>query len=105
MNEPEITSEELIRGKLNSETARIPWKELQRHFAGGYTFVVDIKLDLVEVGYQFQVDNAQQIEIWLNEKLIQQVANDQAREWYNNDESLWACVVKPWVLLQIDSGE
>ncbi|MBT4076778.1 MAG: DUF2288 domain-containing protein, partial [Gammaproteobacteria bacterium] len=37
MSDPEITSVELIRGKLNSETARIPWKELQRYFAGGYT--------------------------------------------------------------------
>ena len=105
MNEPEITQEELIRGKLNSETARIPWKELQRHFAGGYTFFISSELDLIEVGYQFQIDNAPQIEIWLNQELAKQVSNDQAREWYNNDESLWACVVKPWVLIQPDAEE
>ena len=70
MIKPEITSAELIRGKLNSETARIPWKELQRYFAGGYTMTVDCQLDLVEVAYQFHQDNAKQIELWLNDELI-----------------------------------
>ncbi len=100
MNKPEITSAELIRGKLNSETARMPWKELQRHFASGYTLFVDQQLDLIEVAFQFEQDNAKQIEIWLNSQLIQQVSNDQAREWFNDDASLWTSVVKPWVLIQ-----
>lgn len=100
MSKPDITSKELIRGKINSETARIPWKELQRHFAAGYTLFVDLQLDLVEVAYQFEQDNASQIEKWLNQQLIQQVSNSQAREWFNNDSSLWTSVVKPWVLIQ-----
>jgi len=100
MSDPGITQQELTRGKLNSETARIPWKELQRYFAGGYTFTVDLQLDLIDVAYQFQQDNAKQIEVWLNEQLIQQVSNDQARQWFNDDAELWACVVKPWVLIQ-----
>lgn len=100
MTQPEITSAELIRGKINSETARLPWKDLQRHFAGGYTLIVDQQLDLIEVAYQFEQDNAKQIETWLNEQLIRQVSNDQARQWFNDDASLWTCVVKPWVLIQ-----
>jgi len=100
MSDPEITSEELIRGKFNSETARIPWKELQRYFAGGYTLIVDPQLDLIDVAYQFQQDNAKQIEAWLNEQLIQQVSNEQARQWFNDDAELWACVTQPWVLIQ-----
>lgn len=100
MTEPEITSQELLRGKLNSETARIPWKELQRYFAGGYTLNVDLQLDLIEVAYQMHCDNATQIEQWMNTNLIHQVTNEQAREWYNNDQMMWACVIKPWVLIQ-----
>ena len=100
MTKPEITSAELIRGKLNSETARIPWKELQRYFAGGYTMIVSLQLDLVDVAYQFEQDNAKQIELWLNDELIKQVSNDQARQWFNDDAQLWACVVQPWVLIQ-----
>lgn len=100
MSQLEITQQELIRGKLNSETGRIPWKELQRYYAGGYTLIVDLKLDLIDVAYQFQKDNAQQIELWLNEELIQQVSIDLARLWFNDEASLWACVVRPWVLIQ-----
>ncbi len=100
MSKPEITQRELIRGKLNSETARIPWKELQRYFAGGYTLIVNQQLDLIDVAYHFQKDNSHQVEQWLNDELIQQVSNDQARQWINDDEILWACVVKPWVLIQ-----
>lgn len=100
MSEPEITSQELLRGKLNSETARIPWKELQRYFAGGYTLNVDQQLDLIEVAYQMHCDNAAQIEQWMNANLIHQVSNEQAREWFNDDQEMWACVIKPWVLVQ-----
>jgi hypothetical protein len=100
MNDPEITSRELLRGKINSETARIPWRELQRYFAGGYTLFIDDTLDLVEVAYQMQQDNATQIEAWMNSGQIRQVSNDQAREWYNDERELWACVIKPWVLVQ-----
>ena len=100
MTESEITSEQLIRGKINSETAKMRWKELQRYFAGGYTLEVDTQLDLVEVAYQMQQDNTEQIERWMNEQMIRQVSNDLAREWFKNDTELWACVIKPWVLIQ-----
>ena len=100
MNDSEITNEQLVRGKLNSETARIAWKELQRYFAGGYTLLVSQQLDLIDVGYQFYQDNAAQIEQWLNSELISQVSNEQARQWFNDDATLWACVVSPWVLIQ-----
>ncbi|MDJ0832948.1 MAG: DUF2288 domain-containing protein [Gammaproteobacteria bacterium] len=100
MNEPDITQAELIRGKLNSETARIPWRELQRYFAGGYTLLVDQQLDLIEVGYQLQQDNSALVADWLQQELLQQVSNQQARQWHNDDAELWACVVKPWVLIQ-----
>lgn len=95
-----ISQQELIRGKLNSETARIAWKELQRYFAGGYTLMIDQQLDLIDVAYQMQQDNAAQIEQWMQQNLITQVSNDQARQWYNDDAELWACVAKPWVLIQ-----
>lgn len=100
MTDHGITQQELIRGKLNSETARIPWKELERYFAGGYTLLVEDQLDLIEVAYQMHQDNAAQIEKWMNNDLIHQVSNDQARAWHNDDAELWACVIKPWVLIQ-----
>lgn len=100
MNDLGINQEELLRGKINSETARISWKELQRYFAGGYTLEVDISLDLVEVAYQMQQDNSTQVEEWLGNNLLRQVSSQHARQWYNDDALLWSCVVKPWVLVQ-----
>jgi hypothetical protein len=100
MNDLGINQEELLRGKINSETARISWKELQRYFAGGYTLEVDISLDLVEVAYQMQQDNSTQVEEWLGNNLLRQVSSQHARQWHNDDALLWSCVVKPWVLVQ-----
>lgn len=94
------TGEELIRGKLNSETARLPWKELQRHFASGSTLFIDPALDLIEVGYRMHQDDAAIIEEWMNKGWIRPVSNEQARRWYNDNAELWTCVVRPWVLLQ-----
>ena len=100
MSEPEITQQELLRAKLNSETARIPWKDLQRYFAGGYTWLVAQELDLIDVAYQVHQDNASQVEQWMSSQQLRQVRNDEARRWYNDDAELWACVIKPWVLIQ-----
>lgn len=100
MTDPGITQQELIRGKLNSETARIPWKELQRYFAGGFTLIVEQQLDLIDVAYQMHQDNAPQIEQWMHANLLHQVSNEQARQWFNDDAELWACVIRPWVLIQ-----
>ena len=41
---------EQIKVRLNTETARIEWKELERHFARGVLLTVSSELDLVEVG-------------------------------------------------------
>ncbi len=100
MENPQITQKELILGKLNSETARIGWKQLQRYFASGHTLIVDDSLNLIDVAYQFHKNNTKQVETWLNDEMVTQVSNEQARRWYNDDADLWACVVKPWVLIQ-----
>ena len=100
MSESNLTSEDLIRGKLNSETARIAWHELQRFFAGGYTLFIAEELDLIDVAFQMEQDNASQIEQWMTAGQVRQVSNDQAREWFNDNRELWTCVVKPWVLVQ-----
>ena len=100
MTDLEITDPVLIRGKIISETAQIPWKELQRHFAGGKTLVVDGQLDLIEVAFQFNQDNALQVGPWINDLLVKPVSNEQAQHWFDADAQLWACVVRPWILIQ-----
>ena len=92
---------ELIRAKLVTETAKIPWADLQRFFANGSTLYVAAKLDLVDVAFAFQQDQADQVQPWLEQSLVAPVSTDQAKAWIKRDSLLWTVVVKPWVLLQL----
>ena len=95
-----VSPSELEKAKVNLETSRIPWNELQRFFAAGVAIAVDNELDLVEVAYQFSIDNKALVEDWLKSNLIGPVSDQQASNWYNNNTDVWAVVVKPWVLVQ-----
>jgi hypothetical protein len=88
------------RAKINSETAKIPWLELQRIFAAGNTLYVCSDLDLVDVACAFHEDNVKQVEKWTRNSNLTPVTDDQARTWYQEESSVWAIVVKPWVLVQ-----
>ena len=94
------TSADVVRAKINSETARIPWKELQRFFASGKTLYVDSDLDLVEVGFAFHQDQAEMVMQWLDQEKIRAVSTELAKQWLENNTEVWAVVVKPWVLIQ-----
>ena len=94
------TSDELTRAKINSETGRIPWQELQRFFASGKTLLVDSELDLVEVGFSFHEDQAERVAQWLEQEKIRVVSTDLAKQWIEYNAEVWAVVVKPWVLIQ-----
>lgn len=91
---------ELVRGKIVSETAKIPWLELQRFFAAGKLMRVGDGLDLVDVAYAMQQDELTLIEQWTGEGLLAPVSDAEARDWHDVDASLWAVVIKPWVLVQ-----
>ncbi len=91
---------ELIRARINGETAKIPWRDLQRFFATGKVMAVETGLDLVDVACAMQQDDIGQISQWTDTAAISPVSDDQARAWVGADAVLWAVVVKPWVLVQ-----
>lgn len=92
--------DELLRAKLNQETARMPWKELQRYFAGGTVIAVSHELDLVEVAARIANDDKAAVSQWMSENRIAKVSDEQALAWWDADIVLWAVVVKPWILVQ-----
>ena len=94
--------QEIFRAKVNLETARMPWREMQRYFASGAALYVSSDLDLVEVAFQMSEDNAALISQWMKAGLFGKVTDDQARIWFDADATLWAVVVSPWVLVQPD---
>ncbi|HYD81992.1 MAG TPA: DUF2288 domain-containing protein [Paucimonas sp.] len=89
-----------LYAKLNLETARLPWTELLRHYAGGNVIVVSDGLDLIEVAARMANDDKDMVAQWLAGGGIAKVNDDQAKAWLEADLSLWAVVVKPWVLVQ-----
>lgn len=93
--------QEVFRAKVNLETSRIAWKELQRFFASGVAVAVDAELDLVEVAFQFSRDNKAQVERWLLTGKVGKVLDSQAAAWIAADAEMWAVVVSPWVLVQV----
>lgn len=90
-----------LRRKLNLETARLPWSELQRHFASGAMVYVSDDLDLIEVAVRIAQDDKDVVAQWMDEKRIAKVADKQAKMWFDLDASLWAVVVRPWILVQM----
>lgn len=91
---------DLEKAKVNLETSLIAWAELQRFFAAGLAISVEPKLDLVEVAYQFSIDNKPLVETWLKSNRIGPVSDQQAKIWFENQAEVWAVVVKPWILVQ-----
>ena len=91
---------ELERTRIISQTAKIPWLELQRFFAAGQVMLVAAELDLVDVAYAFQLDDVEQVKTWSENLQVSPVDDDQAKHWVASDALLWAVVIKPWVLVQ-----
>jgi len=99
-NKTDLSPEEEARARILGETAKIAWKDLQRIFAAGKAVAVTPDLDLVEVAYQMSVDNQTAINAWMNSAEVGVVTDAQAAEWLEANALMWACVVKPWVLVQ-----
>ena len=94
-------SAEALWAKLNAETGKIRWAELQRHFARGVLIRVATGLDLVEVAVRVAEDDKQAMEGWISAGKISRPSIEQARAWSERDTSFWAVVTAPWVLVQV----
>jgi hypothetical protein len=90
----------LLRAKLNQETARIPWVELQRLFARGVAVWIAPGLDLVDTAAAFSQDRTDLVQSEMAAGRIALVDPEQARAWLAQEATLWAVVVSPWVLVQ-----
>lgn len=90
----------ILKAKLNQETARITWPELQRFFANGSALAVHSDLDLLDVAVAMTQDHAERIKGWLDAGQLGPVSDQQALDWHEQNPPLWALVIKPWVLVQ-----
>ncbi len=95
-----VSPEVIEKTKLNQETSRMSWQELQRYFAAGHLVWVDASLDLIEVSFQLSQDNKALFSQWLEQKQVALVSDGQAAQWFDTQAELWTVVVRPWILVQ-----
>jgi hypothetical protein len=98
-NETELRDTEL-HDKINRETGRIQWSELERHFAQGNVIYVSEELDLIDVAVRVSHDDKEHIARWMNEGKVAKVSDLQAQTWAAGEIALWASVVHPFILVQ-----
>ena len=98
--DPSTVDSELLE-KLNRETSKIAWSELQRFFAQGAAVYVSPELDLLKVAVEISKDNAKQLEAWMQNNQVHKVTDFQAEAWLEQDLKVWAVVDAPWVLVQL----
>ncbi len=91
---------EELRARLNAETGKLTWKELERHFARGVVIKVRAELDLVDVAASFVNDDRRAVEGWLGSGQVARASEQDARDWSQHDPVFWAVVTAPWVLVQ-----
>lgn len=89
-----------LKARLNAETAKIPWHELQKHYAAGNVLAVEQGADLIQVAIAMHLDDKAQIQTWLATGVITEVSDGQAQDWYSGESILWAVVLPPFVLVQ-----
>lgn len=101
-NDPAATSgaSVAIEDKLNLETARIAWAELQPYFARGQCIYVAPELDLIHIARLIAKDETSALAPLIQQGQVGQVSDEQARLFYQQNQSMWAVVVAPFVLVQ-----
>ena len=91
---------ESLREKLHAETSKISWTDLLPFFAHGNAVYVSHTLDLIEVAGVLVEDNKSQMQQWMDDDLVANVSDEQASAWHESKVTVWAVVIKPWVLVQ-----
>lgn len=91
---------EELRCRLNGETGKLGWSELERHFARGVMIRVAPGLDLVEVASAMVRDDKTVVESWLAGGRIARASAEDAVAWNARRPLFWAVVTAPWVLAQ-----
>lgn len=93
-------SDEELRQHLHGETAKLPWIDLQKHFARGVVFKVAKGTDILDVAIVMSRDDKDTLKNWIDDGMVAGAEIEDAKKWFEADASLWTVVVAPWVLVQ-----
>lgn len=93
-----------IVSDLHLETAKIPWTELQRFFAGGKLLLLDSGEDMLKVAASLVANDVERLQELISNSLLVHPSDEKAKQWVSEDALLWAVVLNPWVLVQENSA-
>jgi len=100
MDDATLQTDEELRAHLHGETSKLPWSELEKHFARGVLFKVEKGLDILDVAIVMTRDDKASLEQWIEKKKVIAVEMDDAKKWHKASVHLWTVVVAPFVLVQ-----
>jgi hypothetical protein len=100
MSTQPLNEKDALEQRLNTETAKINWHELQKHYAAGNVLAVAETADLIKVAVAFHQDDTTKVQAWLADKTLFEINDEQALDWYKSKTEHWAVVIPPFVLAQ-----
>lgn len=100
VNDVSLQSDDELRAHLHGETSKLPWVDLEKHFARGVLFKVAKGIDILDVAIVMSRDDKESLKQWLEDKKVTGVEIEEAKKWHESSASLWTVVVAPWVLVQ-----
>ncbi|MEE4246032.1 MAG: DUF2288 family protein [Kangiellaceae bacterium] len=100
VNDQQAQLEQLELAKINMDTAKASWQELEVFFARGQIIAVDKQLDLVQVAKQLMDDNKEFFEQQLEQGYIIKPDIDWVKKNCHATTLFWTTVIAPYVLIQ-----
>ncbi len=100
MNDASLQTDEELRAHLHGETSKLPWSELEKHFARGVLFKVVKGTDIIDVAIVMSRDDKDTLKKWIDNEQVSAADIDDAKKWHEASASLWTVVVAPFVLVQ-----
>ncbi len=90
----------ITKQHYEQELGIISYLELQKFFAKGVILRADEKLNIIDVAMTLHVDDAELIQDWINNKLLERASDHHAKAWLEQHSVFKAVTVAPWVLVQ-----
>ncbi|GMR15797.1 MAG: DUF2288 family protein [Gammaproteobacteria bacterium] len=99
-NDVSLQTDEELRAHLHGETSKLPWFDLEKHFARGVVFKVAKGTDILDVAIVMSRDDKDALQQMIDDKKVLGAEIEDAKNWHESSASFWTVVIAPWVLVQ-----
>lgn len=90
-----------LRAELTESLDEAEWNWLAPHARRHSLIVVDLQLNLVDVGVAIANDNVASVQHWIDESLIYKPSDEQVADWnLEQNKRFSTLIIQPYVLIQ-----